>query len=77
MAHPMRDAAPVIGVKLACVAGRRMGRKGSKGAREYRGEGGGNGRPLPSRASRARFVRLSLPFGRPDACHAGCILRRA
>ena len=28
---------------LACVAGRRRGGKGSKGARKYRGEGGGNG----------------------------------
>ena len=56
-----------VQVARACVAGRRMEGKGSKGAREYRGKGGGNV-PLPSRASRARFS----PFPSPsDACYAG------
>ena len=51
-------------VELACVAGRRREAKGSKGAREYRGQRGGKGRDLPSCAFARSFFPLSLPFGR-------------
>ena len=51
-------------VLIACVAGRRREGKVSKGAREYRGEGGGNG--LQGRYCFLGFLRPPDERKNPD-----------